>query len=79
MSHNCFPFAHVIIKLYTKTPHELRMCLIDFGVKRLKVKVRIDSWKYLIFTPMTMKLHTQIPIESRTCPNDNGLKKFEAF
>ena len=39
MSHNSFPFTPIIMKLHTKTPNELRMCPIDFGVKRSKVKV----------------------------------------
>ena len=41
MSHNCFPFTPAIImKLHRKTPHEPRMCPMDFGVKRSKVKVK---------------------------------------
>ena len=39
MSHNCFSFTPVIMKLHMQTPHELRICPIDFGVKRSKVKV----------------------------------------
>ena len=34
MSHNCFPFSSINLKLHTKTPNESRMCTMDFGVKR---------------------------------------------
>ena len=37
--HNWFPFTPIIMKLRTQTPHEVKMYPIDFGVKRLKVKV----------------------------------------
>ena len=33
MLYNYFPFTAIIMKLYTKTPHELWTCSIDFGVK----------------------------------------------
>ena len=33
MSHNCSPFTTIIMKLHTKTPHEVRMCPMDFEVK----------------------------------------------
>ena len=36
---NCFPFTPIIMKLHMQTPHESRMCPIDFEVKRSKVKV----------------------------------------
>ena len=39
MSHNCFPFTPTIMTLHTRTLHELRMCPIDFRLKRSKVKV----------------------------------------
>ena len=40
MSHNLFPFTS-IMKRKTNTPHKSRMCPMDFGVKRSKVKVTI--------------------------------------
>ena len=43
MSHNCFPFTPIIMEIHTKTPHESRISPMDFGVKRLKVKV-IVHW-----------------------------------
>ena len=33
-AHNCFPFTPIIMKLHMQTPHEARMCPIDFEVKR---------------------------------------------
>ena len=47
-AHNCFPFTPIIMKLHMQTPHESRMCPIDFEVKRSKVKVTMEiliSWK----------------------------------
>ena len=38
-AHNWFPFTPIIMKLHMQTPHESRMCPIDFEVKRSKVKV----------------------------------------
>ena len=32
-AHNCFPFTPIIMKLHMQTPHESRMCPIDFEVK----------------------------------------------
>ena len=32
-AHNCFPFTPIIMKLHMQTPHESRMCPIDFKVK----------------------------------------------
>ena len=32
LSHNCYPFTHITMKLHTQTPYEM-MCPIDFGVK----------------------------------------------
>ena len=33
-AHNCFPFTLIIMKLHMQTPHETRMCPIDFEVQR---------------------------------------------
>ena len=45
-AHNCFPFTPIIMKLHMQTPHEARMCPIDFEVKRSKVKVTMHNyWK----------------------------------
>ena len=32
-AHNCFPFIPIIMKLHMQTPHQARMCPIDFEVK----------------------------------------------
>ena len=32
-AHNCFPFTPIIMKLHMQTPHESRICPIDFEVK----------------------------------------------
>ena len=39
ISHNCFPFTPIIMKLHTKTPLEWRVCPMGVRVKRSKVKV----------------------------------------
>ena len=39
LARNYFPFTLIIMKLHTKTVHGLRMCPMDFGVKRSKVKM----------------------------------------
>ena len=48
MLYNCFPFTPIIMKLYTTTSHELKMCPIDFEVKRSKVKVTGQGHNALI-------------------------------
>ena len=40
---NCFFFTHIIMKLHMQTPHESRMCSIDFEVKRSKVKATMHK------------------------------------
>ena len=42
-AHNCFPFTPIIMKLHMQTPHESRMCPINFEVKRSKVKVTMSQ------------------------------------
>ena len=42
-AHNCFPFTPIIMKLHMQTPHEARMCPIDFEAKRSKVKVTMHK------------------------------------
>ena len=42
-AHNCFPFTPIIMKLHMQTPHEARMCPIDFEVKRSKIKVTMPK------------------------------------
>ena len=42
-AHNCFPFTPIIMKLHMQTPHESRMCPVDFEVKRSKVKVTMHK------------------------------------
>ena len=73
MLHNCFPFTP-IMKLHTKTPHELRMCPIDLGAKSQRSRSQcIDYWKWLVlhncfpFTPIIMKLHIKTPHDFRMC------------
>ena len=58
-------FTSIIMKLHIKTPHESRMCPIDFS---------FDSWKWYFvhncfsFTVNIMKLHTKTPFELRMSP-----------
>ena len=82
MSHNCFPFTSIIMKLFTKTLYELRMCPIDFGSKGQRLRLQcIDNLKYFmsnnwfLFTPFIMKLHTKAPHELRKYPIDFGVKR----
>ena len=42
-AHNCFPITPIIMKLHMQTPHESRMCPIDFEIKRSKVKVTMHK------------------------------------
>ena len=55
MSHNCFPFTPIIVKLHTKNPLE------DVGVQRSRSQCS-DYWKWFllhicfILTPKIMKL-----------------------
>ena len=81
-AHNCFPFTPIIMKLHMQTPHESRMCPIDFEVKRSRSRSQcINYWKWFpahncfLFTPIIMKLHMQTPHESRMCPIDFEVKR----
>ena len=84
-AHNCFPFTPIIMKLHMQTPHEARMCPIDFEVKRSKGQRSrsqcINYWKWFPahncfpFTPIIMKLHMQTPHEARMCPIDFEVKR----
>ena len=73
--HNCFPYANIITKLHTKTPHESRMCPMGFGGQKVKGKghnaLMTENGLCCIiafpFTPIIMKLHTQTLHESRMC------------
>ena len=74
-AHNCFPITPIIMKLHMQTPHEARMCPIDFEVQRSRSQC-INYWKWFPahncfpFTPIIMKLHMQTPHEARMCPID---------
>ena len=81
-AHYCFPFTPIIMKLHMQTPHEARMCPIDFEVKRSKVKVTMHKLLKMVsahncfpFTSIIMKLHMQTPHESRMCPIDFEVKR----
>ena len=58
-----------------QTPHEARMCPIDFEVQRSRSQC-INYWKWFPahncfpFTPIIMKIHMQTPHEARMCPID---------
>ena len=79
-AHNCFPFTPIIMKLHMQTPHESRMCPIDFEVQRSRSQC-INYWKWFPahncfpFTPIIMKLHMQTPHETRICPIDFEVKR----
>ena len=46
--HNWFCNPPMIMKLHTLAPHESRMCPIDFGVKRSKVKVMAHGYLKMV-------------------------------
>ena len=81
-AHNCFPFTPIIMKLHMQTPHEARMCPIDFEVKRSRSQC-INYWKWFPahncfpFTPIIMKLHMQTPHEARMCPIDFEVRRLK--
>ena len=62
-----------------QTPHESRMCPIDFEVKRSRSQC-INYWKWFPahncfpFTHIIMKLHLQTRHEARMCPIDFRVK-----
>ena len=74
-AHNCFPFTHIIMKLHMQTPHEARMCTIDFEVKRSKVKVTMDkllkmvSGAYCMCTYYTPRNEVRGGILESPCPS----------
>ena len=81
-AHNCFPFTPIIMKLHMQTPHESRMCPIDFEVKGQRPRSQcINYWKWFRvhncfpFTPIIMILHMQTPHEARMCPIDFEVKR----
>ena len=47
--HNCFLFSPILMKLHMQSPHESSMCPLDFGVKRLKVKVTMQGLLKMVF------------------------------
>ena len=58
MLHNWFPFTPIIMKLHTQTLHESRMCPIDFGVKRSKVKVTMHWLLQIVIGALLLSLYT---------------------
>ena len=48
LTHNCFPFTPIIMKLHMQTPHESRMCPIDFEVKRSR-----SQWRFWYLEKMS--------------------------
>ena len=85
MSHNCFPFTRIIMKLHTKTPLEWSVCPMGVRVKRSKVKVTMQWLLFFVahncfpFTSAIIKRHAQIPCESRICLTDIGVKNVESL
>ena len=83
MSHNCFPFTPIIMKLHIKTPLEWRVR--PMGVKRSKVQVTMQWLLFFVahncfpFTSAIIKLHAQIACESRICITDIGVKNVESL
>ena len=57
-AHNCFPFTPIIMTLHMQTPHESRMCPIDFEVKRSKVKVTIHKLLKMVSGALLLSLYT---------------------
>ena len=69
----------IIVKLHIQTPHESRMCPIDFGAQGSRSKC-IYYWKWFLvrkcflFKPVIMKLHIQTLHELRMCSFDFFVK-----
>ena len=76
-AHNCFPFTPIIMKLHMQTPHEARMCPIDFEVKRSKVKVTMEIWISWKIVPAGVFVPLVQPRSSLTTPLEplNGIKR----
>ena len=66
-THNCFLFESYVMKLYTQTLHESRMCPFYFWVKRSRSQC-IAYWRQFMshncnpFTPIINKLYTDSPL-----------------
>ena len=60
------------MKLYTQTPHEPRMCPIDFWPKRQRSRLKCYCYP---FSPIIMKLNLQTTHELRMCPINFGVKR----
>ena len=67
MLHYCFPFTPIIIKLYINTPHELRICPINFGVIRSKVKVTMPWFLKMVFVHNCFPFTANIIKHNKTC------------
>ena len=48
-SHYYFPFTLIIMKLHIQTPHEWKMCPMDFGVKGqiIAFPFHLSSWNFI--------------------------------
>ena len=82
ISHSCFLFTPVIMKLRTKNPHESRMCHMDFDVKRSKIKVTMHWLLKMFNVALLLSLYTyhhetsyKTPNELRICPIDFEVKR----
>ena len=68
----------MIMKLHTLSPHESRMCPMDFGAKSQGHGALVIENGFQTITysnsPMMLKLHTPVPYESRMCLMDFGVK-----
>ena len=53
LTHNCFPFIPISMKLHMQSPHELSMDPMDFGVKKSKVKVTMQGLLNMVFLRIT--------------------------
>ena len=81
-AHNCFPLTPIIMKLHIQTPHESRMCPIDFEVQRSRsqcINYCENGFRRITAFPLhrsiIMKLHMQTPHEARMCPIDFEVKR----
>ena len=60
MLHNFFPFTPIIMKIYTKNPHEPRICMPYWFLGQKSRSQCIDVWKWFVlhyFFPFTTYCH----------------------
>ena len=85
MSHNCFPFTPIIMKLTQRLQWSGGCALWVSGSKGQRSMSQCSDYCFFVahncfpFTSAIIKLHAQIPCESRICLTDIGAKNVESL